>query len=78
MASFGDYNRVNTNTAMDAQLSLNKINRDLGDSRLKLSTGFKINNAEDDAAGFAIATKLKSRVAGLEQAPERRGREVHA
>ena len=69
MASFGDYNRVNTNvTAMDAQLSLNKINRDLGESRLKLSTGFKINNAEDDAAGFAIATKLKSRVAGLEQA----------
>ena len=68
MASFGDYNRVNTNvTAMDAQLSLNKINRDLGDSRLRLSTGFKINNAEDDAAGFAIATKLKSRVAGLEQ-----------
>jgi flagellin len=47
---------------------LNKINRDLGDSRLRLSTGFKINNAEDDAAGFAIATKLKSRVAGLEQA----------
>jgi flagellin len=47
---------------------LNKINRDLGESRLRLSTGFKINNAEDDAAGFAIATKLKSRVAGLEQA----------
>ena len=69
MASFGDYNRVNTNvTAMDAQLSLNKINKDLGDSRLRLSTGYKINNAEDDAAGFAIATKLKSRVAGLEQA----------
>jgi flagellin len=69
MASFGDYNRVNTNvTAMDAQLSLNKINKDLGVSRLRLSTGFKINNAEDDAAGFAIATKLKSRVAGLEQA----------
>jgi flagellin len=69
MSSFGDYNRVNTNvTAMDAQLSLNKINKDLGESRLKLSTGFKINNAEDDAAGFAIATKLKSRVAGLEQA----------
>ena len=69
MASFGDYNRVNTNvTAMDAQLSLNKINKDLGESRLRLSTGFKINSAGDDAAGFAIATKLKSRVAGLEQA----------
>ena len=50
---------MNTNvTAMEAQLSLNKINRDLGESRLRLSTGFKINN-EDDAAGFAIATKLK-------------------
>ena len=41
MASFGDYNRVNTNvTAMDAQLSLNKINRDLGDSRLKFINWF--------------------------------------
>ena len=69
MASFGDFNKVNTNvTAMEARLSLNKINAELGDSRLKLSTGFKINNAEDDSAGFAIATKLRSRIAGLEQA----------
>ena len=66
MSSFGDFNRVNTNvTALEAQLSLNKINKQLGDSRLKLSTGFKINKAEDDAAGFAIATKLKGRIAGL-------------
>ena len=69
MASFGDFNKVNTNvTAMEARLSLNKINKDLGDSRLKLSTGYKINNAEDDSAGFAIATKLRSRISGLEQA----------
>ena len=69
MASFGDFNKVNTNvTAMEARLSLNKINAELGDSRLKLSTGFKINNAEDDSAGFAIATKLRSRITGLEQA----------
>ena len=79
MASFGDYNRVNTNvTAMDAQLSLNKINRDLGDSRLKLSTGFKINNAEDDAAGFAIATKLRGSCRSRASTTERRRREVHA
>tara|TARA_Y100001935_G_scaffold217449_1_gene189789 strand:+ start:248848 stop:249699 length:852 start_codon:yes stop_codon:yes gene_type:complete len=32
-----------------------------------MSTGLKINKAEDDAAGYSIATKLKSRVAGLEQ-----------
>ena len=31
MASFGDFNRVNTNvTALRAQLSLNKINSELG------------------------------------------------
>jgi flagellin len=69
MASFGDFNKVNTNvTAMEARLSLNKINAELGDSRLKLSTGYKINKAEDDSAGFAIATKLRSRITGLEQA----------
>ena len=69
MASFGDFNRVNTNvTALGAQLSLNKINSELGDSRLKLSTGKRINSAEDNSAGYAIATKLNSRVKGLEQA----------
>ena len=69
MASFGDFNRVNTNvTALSAQLSLNKINSELGDSRLKLSTGKRINSAEDNSAGYAIATKINSRVKGLEQA----------
>ena len=69
MASFGDFNKVNTNvTAMEARLSLNKINSELSSSRLKLSTGFKINTAEDDSAGYAIATKLRSKIAGLEQA----------
>jgi len=52
---------------LDSQLSLNRVNRDLADSRMRMSTGLKINKAEDDAAGYSIATKLKSRVAGLEQ-----------
>jgi flagellin len=68
MASFGDLNRVNTNVqSLDAQLSLNRVNRDLGASRERLTTGKKINKAEDNAAGYSIATKLKSRTAGLEQ-----------
>ena len=68
MASFGDLNRVNTNVqSLDAQLSLNRVNRDLSNSRERLTTGKKINKAEDNAAGYSIATKLKSRVAGLEQ-----------
>ncbi len=68
MASFGDLNRVGTNVqSLDAQLSLNRINRDLANSRERLTTGSNINRAEDDAAGYSIATKLRSRVAGLEQ-----------
>jgi len=68
MASFGDLNRVNTNVqSLDAQLSLNRVNRDLSNSRERLTTGRKINKAEDNAAGYSIATKLRSRVAGLEQ-----------
>lgn len=67
--SFGDINRVNTNIqALNAQYSLNKINSQLGDNQLKLSTGLRINKAEDDAAGFSIASKLSSRIEGMEQA----------
>ncbi|MEO1022494.1 MAG: flagellin, partial [Bacteroidota bacterium] len=36
--------------------------------RIWLSTGLNINRAEDDAAGYSIASKLQSRVVGLEQA----------
>ena len=69
MSSFGDLNRVNTNIqSMDAQLSLNRINRGLAENQLRMSTGLRINRAEDDAAGYSIATKLNSRVAGLDQA----------
>jgi flagellin len=69
MSSFGDINRVNTNIqALDSQLSLNRINRNLADNQLRLSTGLRINRAEDDAAGYSIATKLNARVAGLGQA----------
>jgi flagellin len=69
MSSFGDLNRVNTNIqSMDSQLSLNRINRGMADNQLKMSTGLRINRAEDDAAGYSIATKLNSRVTGLTQA----------
>jgi flagellin len=68
MGSFGDINRVNTNVqALDAQYALNRVNRDLELSRNKQVTGKQINKSEDDAAGYSIATKLKSRVVGLEQ-----------
>lgn len=34
----------------------------------RLSSGLKINHAKDDAAGMAIATKMKAQIKGLEQA----------
>ena len=67
--SFGDLNRISTNLqSLDAQFSLNKINKQLSETQLRLSTGKAINKAEDDAAGFSIAAKLSSRIAGLDQA----------
>lgn len=61
--------QINTNIqALQGQSSLNNINNKLGDTQLQLSTGLRINRAEDDAAGFSIASKLTSRIEGLDQA----------
>lgn len=67
--AFGDFNRINTNVqSLDSRFSLDQINKRLGKTQLRLSTGLRINKAEDDAAGFSISAKLTSRIAGLEQA----------
>lgn len=72
--AFGDLNRINTNIqSMDAQLSLNRINDRMSKNQLKMSTGKRINNAEDDSAGYSIATKLRSRIGGLNQAMQNVG-----
>ena len=74
MASFGDLNRVNTNIqSLDSQLSLNQINKQMAENQMKMSTGKRINRAEDDSAGFSIATKLRSRIGGLNQAMQNVG-----
>ncbi|MCW9705341.1 flagellin [Fodinibius salsisoli] len=74
MASFGDLNRVNTNIqSLDSQLSLNQVNKQMAENQMKMSTGKRINRAEDDSAGFSIATKLRSRVGGLNQAMQNVG-----
>jgi len=67
--SFGDLSRINTNLqALDSVYSLNRTSKRLSEQQTKLSTGLRINKAEDDAAGFSIATKLGAKLAGLEQA----------
>jgi flagellin len=67
--SFGDINRINTNIqALNARYSLNKLNQQISSNQQKLTTGLRINKAEDDAAGFSIASKLTAKVGGLTQA----------
>ena len=61
--------RINTNVAsMQAQTSLNKVNRETQDSFAKLSSGSRITKAADDAAGLAISEKLKSNIRSSQQA----------
>ncbi len=60
---------VNSNIAsLNAQRNLGQINSKLSKSIERLSSGLRINNASDDAAGMAIATKLGTQVRGLNQA----------
>ena len=60
---------MNTNIqSLDSQLSLNRITEVCRQTKCGCRPGLRINRAEDDAAGYSIATKLNARVAGLDQA----------
>ncbi|PWI35118.1 flagellin [Vibrio albus] len=60
---------VNTNvSAMTAQRHLNSAASDLNKSMERLSSGFKINSAKDDAAGLQISNRLNVQSRGLDVA----------
>jgi flagellin len=60
---------INNNTAaFNAYRNLSVTQNDLSKSLEKLSSGFRINRAADDAAGLAISEGLRSQVGGLKQA----------
>jgi flagellin len=60
---------VNTNLdALNTYRNLTNVQNSLSNSLAKLSSGLRINNAGDDAAGLTIATQLTSQVSGLTQA----------
>lgn len=54
--------------AMNAHRALGNNNIATSKSLEKLSSGFKINRAGDDAAGLAISEKMRSQIKGLETA----------
>ena len=60
---------VNTNvSSISAQRQLFDVNDRLNTSFERLSSGFRINSASDDAAGLQISDRLTSQVQGLNQA----------
>ncbi|USD65962.1 flagellin [Vibrio sp. SCSIO 43136] len=60
---------VNTNvSAMTAQRHLNNAASELNTSMERLSSGFKINSAKDDAAGLQISNRLNVQSRGLDVA----------
>lgn len=60
---------VNTNvSAMTAQRYLNGAAGDVQKSMERLSSGYKINSAKDDAAGLQISNRLTSQSNGLDMA----------
>jgi flagellin len=61
--------RINQNiAAMNAYRNLSVTDGQLSKSLEKLSSGFRINRAADDAAGLAISEGLRSQVGGLKVA----------
>jgi flagellin len=61
--------RINTNTAsLNAQRNLRTSKLGLDKSLERLSSGYRINRAGDDAAGLAISENLRAQIRGLKQA----------
>lgn len=54
--------------AMNADRQLGMTEGILGKSAEKLSSGYKVNRAADDAAGLSISEKMRKQIRGLTQA----------
>ena len=61
--------RIATNIpALNVQRNLYGLNIDMGTTMARLSSGYRINKASDDAAGLAISENLKAQIRGFKQA----------
>jgi flagellin len=61
--------RIRTNVAsLTAQRQMANTSKALNDSMDKLSSGYRINKASDDAAGLAISEQIKANLGSLGQA----------
>src|SRR5574344_541783 len=55
-------------SAMNTNRQLTGVSNSLSRSTEKLSSGYRINRAGDDAAGLSISEKMRGQIRGLEQA----------
>jgi len=61
--------RVNTNLfSLTAQRNLSNVSTRLGGNFARLSSGLRIANASDDAAGLGISERMRAQVRSLQQA----------
>lgn len=57
-------------TSMNANRQLGIVGGNLAKSTEKLSSGYRVNRAADDAAGLAISEKMRAQVRGLNRASD--------
>ena len=57
-------------SAMNTSRQLNSVTSSLSKSTEKLSSGYRINRAADDAAGLSISEKMRSQIRGLNKASD--------
>src|SRR5215475_9053558 len=66
--------RIQNNVeAFNAQRNLVNTSNQVSKAMEKLSSGYRINRASDDAAGLAISEKLRAQIGGLGQANRNAG-----
>ena len=56
--------------AMNANRQFGNVSTDIAKNTEKLSSGYRINRAADDAAGLSISEKMRKQIRGLSQASE--------
>jgi flagellin len=67
-------NSVNTNIGAQVALqSLNRTNEALAVTQKRVSTGYRVADAKDDGAAFAVAQSVRADIAGLTSANEQMG-----
>ncbi|MFC0384841.1 flagellin [Muricoccus vinaceus] len=67
-------NSVNTNMGAQVALqSLNRTNDALAVTQKRISTGYRVADAKDDGAAFAVAQSVRADIAGLTSANEQMG-----